>query len=351
MNEEKKAPPRCQPGTGDVKSSQVEVTSSGQDGKRPFIPAWLDDAGLSQAEFRLYCHLWRRADRNGIAWPSVDGNGDDGNPSTKSIVSVCGMARRTAWKTINRLIELKLIEKLGKRHFQSSNTYRVLSPIGAIEAPIEASTVSLEAPVITPPTGAIGTPVGEPTGAIEAPPIGANGTLQPAQSRPQEGTPKKVLQGRESNKDRSSPGFLPLDDAAPEKTSIADDLWAATPARGKERSSKKQLSDALKKIPKAQMPTAGQLLNAVEAWKSSEAWTSAGGQFIPGIHRWVNDRKWETLPATLPKLDLGGRKAGELIRVGPDGEAIVTSSHGATSPPGRILEWETDEFHKRKLTP
>ena len=39
----------------------------------PYIPAWLDDAGLPLAEFRIYCDLCRRADNTtGEAWPSYD---------------------------------------------------------------------------------------------------------------------------------------------------------------------------------------------------------------------------------------------------------------------------------------
>lgn len=172
---------------------------------KPFIPAWLDDLGLSQAEFRLFCHLCRRADKNGIAFPSVDGRDEKGDPKETSIISVCGMARRTAWKTINRLIDLKLIEKLKKRNFQSSNSYRILFPTSANEAPVESPIDANEAPVVE-----------VPTDAIEAPPIDANGTLQLTQSRPREGNPSKVLQSRESkkstNKELFSTGeILPFD--------------------------------------------------------------------------------------------------------------------------------------------
>ncbi len=37
----------------------------------PFIPVWLDDYGLTPAEFRVYCHVVRRAGKNGTCWESV----------------------------------------------------------------------------------------------------------------------------------------------------------------------------------------------------------------------------------------------------------------------------------------
>ncbi len=37
----------------------------------PFIPAWLDEADLSAAEFRLLCHLWRWAGQSAETWRSA----------------------------------------------------------------------------------------------------------------------------------------------------------------------------------------------------------------------------------------------------------------------------------------
>lgn len=130
----------------------------------PFIPAWLDDAGLSQAEFRLYGHLCRRADnKTGVAWPQAD-----------SIARVCGMARNTVWKALRSLEVKGFIRRAGKP-FAGSNRYRILIPS----------------------IGANGTP-------IDAAPISANQILQSAQmdshqsaqTDSREGSPKKVLQGR-----------------------------------------------------------------------------------------------------------------------------------------------------------
>ncbi len=106
-------------------------TPTAKDSPRPFIPAWLDEAGLSQAEFRLYCHLCRRADNEtGIAWPSYE-----------SIAASCHMARNTAWRTLKQLAKRGLVRSIGKK-FGTSNRYQILTPIVSNEAPLTAPIVS-----------------------------------------------------------------------------------------------------------------------------------------------------------------------------------------------------------------
>jgi DNA-binding MarR family transcriptional regulator len=123
---------------------------------KAFIPAWLNKASLSQADFRVYCCLAARADtKTGIAWPQAE-----------TIASDCTMARRTVWKSLRSLEEKKLIRKSGKP-FAGSNRYMVLVPIGANEAPIEDAPISAnEAPVDVSPIGA---PFASSIGANEAP--------------------------------------------------------------------------------------------------------------------------------------------------------------------------------------
>jgi biotin operon repressor len=83
----------------------------------PFIPAWLDEAGLSQAEFRVFCHLCRRACNDaGVAWPSYD-----------SIGEVCGMGRATVARCLRELEKRGLIVKDGKP-FGGSSRYRITPP-------------------------------------------------------------------------------------------------------------------------------------------------------------------------------------------------------------------------------
>lgn len=109
------------------------------DHQKPFIPAWLNNAGLSQAEFRVYCYLASRADnKTGIAWPQAD-----------TIASDCCMARNTVWKTIKLLEDPhKLIRRLSKP-FGKSNRYLILTPNSSItdtieEPPIGANQIPIE---------------------------------------------------------------------------------------------------------------------------------------------------------------------------------------------------------------
>jgi hypothetical protein len=62
MTEQKKPSRQCQLDTREVEANHEEVIMSGQDGKSPFIPAWLDDANLTPAQFRVLCHIFRRGD-------------------------------------------------------------------------------------------------------------------------------------------------------------------------------------------------------------------------------------------------------------------------------------------------
>jgi DNA-binding MarR family transcriptional regulator len=146
---------------------------------KAFIPSWLDQAQLSQADFRVYCHLASRADnRTGIAWPQAE-----------SIARDCCMAKNTVWKSLKSLEAGKFIRRVGKP-FAGSNRYQVLVPIGANEIPNEE-----------PPIGANEIPIGDESNRRKLDtPIGANQILQSAQMDSRECNPKKVIQRRVSNK-------------------------------------------------------------------------------------------------------------------------------------------------------
>ena len=92
---------------------------------KAFIPAWLDDHELTPAEFRIYCHLCRRANKNTqIAWPSYD-----------EMITCTGMGKSTIRRSIDRLIRLKLVQKLNKK-FGDSCRYLIcpkVSPEGQME--------------------------------------------------------------------------------------------------------------------------------------------------------------------------------------------------------------------------
>jgi DNA-binding MarR family transcriptional regulator len=52
-----------------------------------YIPARLDDAGLSDKAFRILCHLSRRADKKGLAWPTLTQIRDQCKGTRVSIVA------------------------------------------------------------------------------------------------------------------------------------------------------------------------------------------------------------------------------------------------------------------------
>ncbi|RYD80491.1 MAG: helix-turn-helix domain-containing protein [Verrucomicrobiaceae bacterium] len=176
----------------------------------PFIPAWLDDAKLSQAEFRIYCHLRRRADNTtGIAWPSYE-----------SMQETCGVGRATVHRTLASLQSKGLIEKAGKP-FGGSCRYRVIfnssisstidgPPIVSPEARLDANSLT------TAPIEAA--PIVSPQNCIR---VSGEASIVSPEAR--EGNPSKVIQLRVSNKEFSLEGLAFADwfkSTLPEQTSL-----------------------------------------------------------------------------------------------------------------------------------
>jgi hypothetical protein len=145
---------------------------------KPFIPAWLDDAGLSPAEMRVFVHLLRSADnKTGVAWPSY-----------RRMTEITGLGKSTVRRSIESLEKPHgLIQKIGKP-FAGSCRYRVLPivpPQGQMEDFNSSTTGTIETTPIVPPqtrnSSTTGTPIVPPEG--------------------QEGSPKKDIQRRVSNKE------------------------------------------------------------------------------------------------------------------------------------------------------
>ena len=88
---------------------------------RVFIPSFLDDFGLDMPSFRLYCHIFRRADTSGQCWESIE-----------KMAKICKMDRKTAFKAFAFLQEHKLVSA-EKRKGQTSvihlTDYSVWLPI------------------------------------------------------------------------------------------------------------------------------------------------------------------------------------------------------------------------------
>ena len=63
-----------------------------------FVHSSLDDAGLSVYAFRVYCHIARRANRTGSAFPGAD-----------SMADVCGMGRTKIKEAVKELEERNML--------------------------------------------------------------------------------------------------------------------------------------------------------------------------------------------------------------------------------------------------
>jgi hypothetical protein len=82
-------------------------------------------------------------------------------------------------------------------------------------------------------------------------------------------------------------------------------IWEAAPQKGLLYSSKEKLKDAWVEIPAADRPSKETILSALKAWSDSHQWKKDGGQYIPAIHNWIKDRRWENIPTnqtTSPSL-------------------------------------------------
>jgi len=87
-------------------------------------------------------------------------------------------------------------------------------------------------------------------------------------------------------------------------SSYIEKLWMIFPPMSRNRSSKAKLDKAWKATkPK---PNESTVMDCLQKWAASHAWTKDGGQFAPGAHVWIKDRKWESEPE-----DAGSQVGGE----------------------------------------
>lgn len=150
---------------------------------KPFIPAWLDDSGLSPADMRVFVHLCRSADnQSGISWPSY-----------ARMVEITGMSRATIARSVSELERRKLIEKIGKP-FGGSCRYRVLPIVSPESGLNDSNSLTREhieaAPIVSPENCNMQrdeTPIVSPES--------------------KEGNPKKVIQRRVSKIENSPEGI------------------------------------------------------------------------------------------------------------------------------------------------
>ena len=80
-----------------------------------------------------------------------------------------------------------------------------------------------------------------------------------------------------------------------------EELWQLFPATSRNRSSKQKLADALAKT--KSRPPMGELAASAQKWAACHEWTKDGGQYAPGAHIWIKDRKWESEPISTPQIN------------------------------------------------
>lgn len=73
-------------------------------------------------------------------------------------------------------------------------------------------------------------------------------------------------------------------------------IWNRVPSKSRERSSKKDLTDAWVKT--SDKPNITTLRDAIDAWIISAKWMDG---FCEGVHLWVKKRQWENLPEPAKK--------------------------------------------------
>ena len=184
---------------------------AGRAAHRPFIPRWLDDAGLCSADYRVLCHLWRRADwQTGIAWPSIP-----------TIAQICRLDRKTVIAALRRLESGGHLSR--RKHYRNSNEYvlRVppivpidrrigengarIDPIGSSIRDVESTQSTQEsaksahktAPMARFPIGSVDTPINE---------------VEPAQSAQESAeTTHESKQSAYESLETISPSIVPID--------------------------------------------------------------------------------------------------------------------------------------------
>lgn len=76
-------------------------------------------------------------------------------------------------------------------------------------------------------------------------------------------------------------------------------FWAAVPPKGRERSGRdkalKAWTAAVKEAGGGAVGAAD-LAESLRVWCASDAWTRAGGEYVPGIDRWLREGRWRDKP-------------------------------------------------------
>lgn len=89
-------------------------------------------------------------------------------------------------------------------------------------------------------------------------------------------------------------------------------VWQASPGMARGRSSTMDFLKAWREQLKIGIPPVAEILDSLEAWKRSKKWAENGGEYIEGIHRWINRRQWENRP--MSSMEMTEEQTSEAMR-------------------------------------
>jgi hypothetical protein len=83
---------------------------------------------------------------------------------------------------------------------------------------------------------------------------------------------------------------------APAPVSGLEILWQTALPMARQRSSKHLCRQEWNRLPQAERPRVEALLAALKAWNRCDEWKKDGSQYAPGLHKFIKNRMWESLP-------------------------------------------------------
>lgn len=81
--------------------------------------------------------------------------------------------------------------------------------------------------------------------------------------------------------------------SCPAPPDVLQTIWPLAPPSSRERSSKKQVLDELKRLKTNERPPLENLIQSLHDWNQTEKWQSG---YAEGLHLWVKRRQWENKP-------------------------------------------------------
>lgn len=110
---------------------------------------------------------------------------------------------------------------------------------------------------------------------------------------------KERLEGKGMERNGTGKGKDSLSASADEEyPEIIKTLWKIFPQRSRGRSSKALVAKEWSKI--RAKPLEQIVITSLTKWAACYDWTKEGGQYAPGAHLWIQERKWEDDPAPAP---------------------------------------------------